>query len=116
MQDRRAPTAGALDAAVVDQLAEGPPDGDQAAAVVGGQVAFGRQPLTGRPHAVVEVATQVQVDLVVHRHGAELEAEASHLGAVSSFAAQTDDGPDLVGLARSSIADNVISNRVKPGA
>ena len=78
MQDERAAAARPLESLLADQLAERPPDGDQAAAVALRQVALGGQPVARAPLALVEGGLQVQVDLVVERDRAELESVTCH--------------------------------------
>ena len=53
-QHGRPPAAGALDATLADELAQGAPDGDQAAAVVLGEVALRGQPVAGLPAGIVQ--------------------------------------------------------------
>src|SRR5512147_234884 len=84
MEDERAATAGPLQASLADELAERPPDGDEAAAVADRQVALGREPVAGLPLARVEGGLEVQVDLVVERDRAELESETGHRRAGTS--------------------------------
>ncbi len=78
MEHERAPTTRPLHPALANQLAERPPDGDQAAPVARRQVALGRKTIAGAPLGVVEGGLQVQVDLVAQRDGAELESETGH--------------------------------------
>ena len=63
----------------------------------------------GRHSPEVQGVLEVQVDLVVQRDGTELESEAGHLAVRTSLAGRGGEG-----LVPSVIADNVISNGVKP--
>ena len=98
--DERPAAAGALDPGLAGQLQEGAPDGDQAAAVAGRQLALGGQPVARSPLAAVERCPQVEVDLMMERHGPGVEVERGHLTpGIESDAA---------------VADNVISNLGQP--
>ena len=109
-EDERAAAAGPLEPPFADELAQRPPDRDEAAAVALGEVALGRQPVAGRHSPRVEGGLQVEIDLVVERDRAELESETGHRAGRTSG----EESGGLRGLARAAIADNVISNRVKP--
>src|SRR5262245_8787935 len=76
VEDERPATARALDAALARQLVEGAADRDEAAAVELGELALRRHAITRLPSPVVERGAQVEIDLVVERHGAELETGA----------------------------------------
>ena len=52
------PAADALDALLASEIRERAPHGDQAAAVLVGQVALGRQPVAGLPFLGVEAAVR----------------------------------------------------------
>ena len=82
LQDERAATAGALDAALAHQLAERVPDGDQAAAIARRQLALGRHSVTGSPLARVERGAQVAEHLVVQWDRSAFELEPRHAGLV----------------------------------
>ena len=84
MEDERAAASSPLQALFTDQLAEGPSDGDQAAAVALGEVPFRRQLVARDPLAGVKGGLQVQVDLVVQRDGAVSELESRHRSPAAS--------------------------------
>ena len=74
----RAPTAGALQAPLADQVGERPPDGDEAATVLVGQLALGWQPVARLPLPGVEGTAQVQVHLVVQGHRTRFQSTTRH--------------------------------------
>src|SRR6185436_4858961 len=78
LQGEGAATARALEATLASELAERTPDRDEAAAVADAQFALGRQPVARRDLARIESGLQVEVHLVMHRDGTELQAEARH--------------------------------------
>ena len=79
-EDERAASAGPLDAPLLGELPERPADGDQADAVVASQLTLRREAIARLPRPVVQGFAQVEIDLVVHRDGAEREAETGHRG------------------------------------
>ena len=87
-QDEGAAPAGPFEATLAGELVERAPDGDQAAAVATGQLAFGWESVARLPLAGVDGGLQVQVDLVVQRDGTELQSVARHgsLGSSSTGA------------------------------
>ena len=93
----------------MDEFAQRPPDGDEAAAVALGQITLRRQPVAGLPLGGVEPRLQVEIDLVVEWDRAELETKTGHRAVGTSGGGSA--GP---GLVRAAIADNVISIGVKP--
>lgn len=110
MQDERPATAGPLETLLPHQLAEGATDRDEAAAIALREVALGRQAVPWTPLGGIQGGSQVEVDLVVQRDGAKLESESGHrVGGPLG-----DDPAKTSGLVVAMIADNVISNRVKP--
>ena len=74
--DGGAASSGTQQASLAGQLAQRAADGDEAAAVAAGQLALRWQQLVGAPLAGVQRAAQVEIDLVVQRDGAELQAGA----------------------------------------
>ena len=109
-EDERAAAAGPFEPLLAGQLAERPADGDEAAAVALREVALRGEPVAGTPFARIQGRAQVKVDLVVQRDRAELESEAGHRAGRTSGRR----GWGIAGLVQATIADNVISNRVKP--
>jgi hypothetical protein len=80
-KDVRAASAGALDAALLGELAQGAADGDQADAVLPSQLALRGQAIARLPRAIVQRSAQVEVDLVVHGDRTERNAETGgHCG------------------------------------
>ncbi len=94
---------------LADELAERSPDGDQAAAVAGRQVALGRQAIAGLPLAVVEGGLAGP-----GRPGDGAGWGRARVGNGPSAGVDLGRGSTISGLARAAIADNVISNPVKP--
>src|SRR6185369_9450557 len=107
-EDERAAPARPLEPRFADELAQRPPDRDQAAAIPECEVALGRQTVSGGPFARVEGGLQVEIDLVMERDGAELESVAGH-----RRVRPREGVGGLRGLAHATVADNVISIRVK---
>src|SRR5207245_5907654 len=74
-----AAASGPLEAMLARQLVESATHRDQAAAILRGKLALGRELLVRAPLAVVQGNSKIEVDLVVEGDGAPLELVARHL-------------------------------------
>ena len=73
--DERAPAAGPLEAILAGEVGQRTPHGDEAAAVLLGELTLRRKPIPDRPLALVDSGSQVEIDLMVERYraGSQLE-------------------------------------------